>query len=108
MAIVVSHNEIFSKERIIVTYHPIGKKKKIYSLFCLKKSGGCYTKPNICILASNAIMANLCFDRIRPSAEKHLSASTLVAGIAKYFLANLTTVGYFPFRSRHQRSGSTS
>ena len=41
MAIVVSHNEIISKERIIVTYHPIGKKKKIYSLFCLKKSGGC-------------------------------------------------------------------
>ena len=45
MAIVVSHNEIISKERIIVTYHPIGKKKKIYSLFCLKKSGGWYTKP---------------------------------------------------------------
>ena len=40
MAIVVSHNEIISKERIIVTYHPIGKKKNIYSLFCLKKSGG--------------------------------------------------------------------
>ena len=45
MAIVVSHNEIISKERIIVTYHPIGKKKKIYSLFCLKKSGGYLTKP---------------------------------------------------------------
>ena len=40
MAIVVSHNEIISKERIIVTYHPIGKKKKIYSPFFLKKSGG--------------------------------------------------------------------
>ena len=45
MAIVVSHNEIISKERIIVTYHPIGKKKNIYSLFCLKKSGGYSTKP---------------------------------------------------------------
>ena len=40
MAIVVSHIEIISKERIIITYHPIGKKKNIYSLFCLKKSGG--------------------------------------------------------------------
>ena len=40
----VSHNEIISKERIIVTYHPIGKKKKIYSLFFLKKSGGYSTK----------------------------------------------------------------
>ena len=47
MAIVVSHNEIISKERIIVTYHPIGKKKNIYSLFCLKKSGGYYTKPQV-------------------------------------------------------------
>ena len=45
MAIVVSHNEIISKERIIVTYHPIGKKKNIYSLFCLKKSGGYSTMP---------------------------------------------------------------
>jgi len=47
MAIVVSHNEIISKERIIVTYHPIGKKKNIYSLFCLKKSGGYSTMPEI-------------------------------------------------------------
>ena len=47
MAIVVSHNEIISKERIIVTYHPIGKKKNIYSLFCLKKSGGYSTKPTL-------------------------------------------------------------
>ena len=38
-------------------------------------------------------MANLRFDRIRPSAEKHLSASTLVAGIAKYFLS----VPFLPF-----------
>ena len=47
MVIVVSHNEIISKERIIVTYHPIGKKKKIYSLFCLKKSGGYSTMPGV-------------------------------------------------------------
>ena len=47
MAIVVSHNEIISKERIIVTYHPIGKKKNIYSLFCLKKSGGYSTMPTV-------------------------------------------------------------
>ena len=31
---------------MIVTYHPIMKKKKSFSLFLLKKSGGYTTKPD--------------------------------------------------------------